>query len=712
VAEQVLESCSTIPKADAKRCGTVNSVADRAPELCSNTPKAEQPAIISNVLLEHWGALRRQLDDYSRRQEVLLALALGQESPAKALEAARARSDATDHCSTQPVSFGDFPGVPSSTRSTIRGGATSRRSSADPRPHPLFGGIDAAGLMAGQSPGRASTAELRAAWTGSIDGSSMATDEIRARPNALGAVRPTNERVSIRTVRTLRSDGEQQGDRRDSWSWCLQAGTGALIADQLKAKAGGLGPLAPYKTMSTLRVGSGLPCHLAYARHWCVWMARVEGSMCFEFLCTLLILANTTVLAYETEFDMTRPHEPMPGYLAALEIVFTCAYSVEIVVRMSAQGCKFFYCSECGWNWFDLALVCSAISELIFSAFGTTGAQSMSYLRIMRLLKMLKVLRVVRLMRQFRELRLVLSSLMGSLKSCFWSIILVIAITFMFSLCLMQGVADHVHGNGDGNSTQAHLESGSPSPNNILLLEHWGSLAMSMLCLFKVGTGGLDWELVLDPLWPVGGLFVSIFILFIAFYCFVIVNSITSIFVEGVRDYAEKDQGQVIYDQLQRKEEYMNRIVALYQQMDEEGSGDVSFETFCKHLSDPSMVAFAESLDIDCMNLKQFFNILSANGARQVDLETFVVGCIKLRGMAKSMDMMDVLISQRRFAEEIESLWCSCDHHFKDIRMRLALTPQDTTPLRSFAAASPSSDTTSVACSRCPSRPFLPNVIE
>ena len=55
----------------------------------------------------------------------------------------------------------------------------------------------------------------------------------------------------------------------------------------------------------------------------------------------------------------------------------------------------------------------------------------------------------------------------------------------------------------------------------------------------------------------------GIFIIVIGFYLFVIVNSITSIFVEGVRDYAEKDQGKAICFQLDRKEEYTSRIVAL-----------------------------------------------------------------------------------------------------------------------------------------------------
>ncbi len=58
-------------------------------------------------------------------------------------------------------------------------------------------------------------------------------------------------------------------------------------------------------------------------------------------------------------------------------------------------------------------------------------------------------------------------------------------------------------------------------------------------------------------------------------------------------------------------------------------------------MDDPEMLAFTAELELEAPDVKQFFNVLAAGGKRTVDLEAFVVGCIKLRGNAKSIDMQD-----------------------------------------------------------------------
>merc|ERR1712167_419622 len=86
-------------------------------------------------------------------------------------------------------------------------------------------------------------------------------------------------------------------------------------------------------------------------------------------------------------------------------------------------------------------------------------------------------------------------------------------------------------------------------------------------------------------------------------------------------------------------------------------------------------MAFAESLEIEAGDLQQFFTILSANGSRRVDLETFVIGCIKLRGMAKSMDLMDLLLSHRQLSNEQKKLIKVCERNFDNLTRLLNGVP-------------------------------------
>mmetsp|Transcript_86440 Transcript_86440/g.158337 ORF Transcript_86440/g.158337 Transcript_86440/m.158337 type:complete len:91 (+) Transcript_86440:2-274(+) len=57
-------------------------------------------------------------------------------------------------------------------------------------------------------------------------------------------------------------------------------------------------------------------------------------------------------------------------------------------------------------------------------------------------------------------------------------------------------------------------------------------------------------------------------------------------------------------------------------------------------------------MDIDIMSAKKFFRSLSADGTKAVDLEVFVVGCTKLKGNARSVDLIEFVHSHKKYATE------------------------------------------------------------
>merc|ERR1719215_2358439 len=131
-----------------------------------------------------------------------------------------------------------------------------------------------------------------------------------------------------------------------------------------------------------------------------------------------------------------------------------------------------------------------------------------------------------------------------------------------------------------------------------------------------------------------------------------------------MREFSEKDHASLISEQLSKKQEFMDNIKELYSRMDADDSGEVSWPEFKAYMGHPKIVAFAESLDIEVNDLEQFFGVLSTQGQRPVDLESFVVGCIKLRGVAKSMDMIDVLQSQKQVVIEQQRFAAFCEEQF------------------------------------------------
>merc|ERR1712048_1041695 len=157
-----------------------------------------------------------------------------------------------------------------------------------------------------------------------------------------------------------------------------------------------------------------------------------------------------------------------------------------------------------------------------------------------------------------------------------------------------------------------------------------------------------------------------------AFYTCVVSNTITSLFLESTMAFAEHDTQQVIQDRLDRKDEYVKKLRDWFNNIDDCGLGSITYDQFAKHANDPSVHAFAEALDIELLDLEQFFSVLSDKGRRPVNLENFVIGCIKMKGSAKSMDLMDLIHFQKAFAEDYRKrlieLQVYCRQEFEEIK--------------------------------------------
>eukprot|EP00929_Paragymnodinium_shiwhaense_P039723 TRINITY_DN20835_c0_g1_i2.p1 TRINITY_DN20835_c0_g1~~TRINITY_DN20835_c0_g1_i2.p1 ORF type:complete len:367 (-),score=72.90 TRINITY_DN20835_c0_g1_i2:91-1191(-) len=326
-----------------------------------------------------------------------------------------------------------------------------------------------------------------------------------------------------------------------------------------------------------------------------------------------------------------------------MELMFCVFYTGELVLRLSVQRHYYFYSSDWGWNSFDFLLVLVSLQEMVmqFMPIDSTGV-NMSFLRILRVMKMVRLFRVVRLMRMFRELRLIWNSIFGCVKAIFWAMVLILSVSFMVGICFVQASTGYLR-EAQGELTPEEIE---------VIMVSWGSVETATLTLYQSVTGGNNWGDVAASLWQVGGAYYMLFLLYILFYTCVISNTITSLFVESTMVNADRDQQVVIQNALENTEEYIEKLRGWFSTVDTDGSGDVTYDEFCDKLQDPQAVAFASTLNIEVTDLKQFFAGLSNNGTRPVNLEAFVIGCIRMRGPAKSMDLLELMFHEREAAAE------------------------------------------------------------
>lgn len=376
-------------------------------------------------------------------------------------------------------------------------------------------------------------------------------------------------------------------------------------------------------------------------------LARLVFSRYFDILSTVVILSNAVLMGVGLDYAVSHLGDPIPRTFELLETAFAIFYLLEVGLRIAVHKYYYFVNKDWRWNWFDLLIVVCAIFDQIQEFMFTTSAiagkviKNVSLLRVMRLMKMVRLLRMIRLLRAFRELRLILNSVLGCLKSIMWASILIVVISYIFGLFFLQICTNFLVDNAKNPDSFPETRE--------QIARYWNSLGRSMLSLYMASSAGREWADIGEPLLGVGIIVYCAFLLYIGFFMFVVVNTLTSMFVESTLMQAEDDDQAVIQTTLHMKDDYIHKLQALYDEIDDDGSGEISYEEFCKVAHRPELHAFAASLDIDISDAKHFFYILSARGTRAVDIETFVVACIKLRGTAKSVDLMDLVVHQEDF---------------------------------------------------------------
>jgi len=278
-------------------------------------------------------------------------------------------------------------------------------------------------------------------------------------------------------------------------------------------------------------------------------------------------------------------------------------------------------------------------------------------------MKMLKLLRMIRIMRLFRELRLIASLIRASLKPMVWAVVLICIISYMVGICFLQAGTNYLQ---DGGASQGEAAA---------IQIYWGNLWRAMLSLYMASTNGDSWKTMASALIPMGYHYYLLFLLYVAFFVFVVMNTLTSLFLEVVIQNADKDTNTLIREELQRKGDYVTKAAELFRKIDKDGSGDVTEEEFRRYLKDADLAALASSLDLDVADMAQFHKMLSGRGKYSVDVDTFALGCMKLKGPAKSMDLQALIASQKRAARTLEQLVVASGNTAALVQQLLPIVP-------------------------------------
>lgn len=362
-----------------------------------------------------------------------------------------------------------------------------------------------------------------------------------------------------------------------------------------------------------------------------------------EYTIALLIVGNAMMFGIQADYVISHNPDDLPVYFKYIEWFFCFAFTFELSLRLFCYRLDFFSCKnlDVGWNFLDTFLVVFAYVEEILDSF-VADAPNISSARLLRLLRLLRMIRVLRVLRFFKDMRIMVTGILGSLKPLVWALLLLGLIIYMFSIIVLQLIQEEIH----------NLNASD--------VPHFSSLLRLMFTLFACISGGVDWADVADSVQGINPILGPLFIVFIAFSVFCVLNIVTGVFVDQSTRMAKDDEENMLLEEIESRKKWMKDIEVLFRQADTDHSGTLEFDEFQKLLSDMRVETLLKNIGVDLskMSLRNVWEMLDFDNSGSIEMDSFAVGLQNLHGDAKSIDVSrlrhEVMKTQKKLARIVQ----------------------------------------------------------
>jgi hypothetical protein len=186
---------------------------------------------------------------------------------------------------------------------------------------------------------------------------------------------------------------------------------------------------------------------------------------------------------------------------------------------------------------------------------------------------------------------------------------------------------------------ESHLVHTGEDIKETVFYDLFGSVGTSILTLYKVTTGGDDWSAAYEAVQSTGSFGGLMFLFFVAFVQFALVNIITGIFVDSAMAVLQPDAEAIAKEKIQQETEFTSALESLWRAVNADGSGRLSQNDFDAGMHSKHLPLVLKSLGFHTHHLKEFFGALANSQGQGVDIATFVNGCMLLKGDATNFDV-------------------------------------------------------------------------
>jgi voltage-gated sodium channel len=368
-----------------------------------------------------------------------------------------------------------------------------------------------------------------------------------------------------------------------------------------------------------------------------------------------VIMVNVFIMGVEIDYRMAGKDVTI---FAFLEMFFLLAYSAELIWRIFSHGWEFFFQPGMDiWNRLDAFIVLTSwLDYLILARNDYGGFGVFATLRILRLERLLRLLRLFRI---FKELLLVAFAILASLRIMFWFVIVLVVLCFVAG-CFLVPLVGQANLHYDARYREIGFE------HEVL----FGTLPQSLLTLAQILTLDMGFTDVIHRNLcqedPGMALLVTVFTLIASFG---ILNTMIAVVVDAVLTSSKKYHDIRERVTKEKEKHIFFELQSIFRQSDVNGSGALDIEEVKEACNTPEIYNKMKMIDFPVEGLVDVFHVLDFDESGELTIDEFINGCERMRGCAKSKDLLEAQLAVNRMGFELKSFEDECDAFSEKIEL-------------------------------------------
>eukprot|EP00929_Paragymnodinium_shiwhaense_P023787 TRINITY_DN14806_c1_g2_i1.p1 TRINITY_DN14806_c1_g2~~TRINITY_DN14806_c1_g2_i1.p1 ORF type:complete len:624 (+),score=97.74 TRINITY_DN14806_c1_g2_i1:203-2074(+) len=368
---------------------------------------------------------------------------------------------------------------------------------------------------------------------------------------------------------------------------------------------------------------------------------RVITNPLFESVFAGLIFFNAICMGLEQQYvgiDIAYRLQ-MPGSNSPAEDVwpyaetaflftenfFGLVFTGEVIMKLAIFRSEFF---SSLWNLYDGVIIACWIVQSM-SLFSILMVHPL-VLRLARMGRLLRLLRFAKAFQVFDVLHLLVRSMAACMTALMWSALFLILVMMGTAILLMYLL-------------QEECENESlPLETRLLIYSYFGTFTNGMFSMYELTMG--NWVPISRTIVEnVSEWYIIFFVIYRTLVGFAVLKVVTAIFNAETFRVTQSDDNIMLMHKERQIGIHSARMHQLLLEGDETQDGCLNIEEFKTLLTDKKVQKWLAAQEIELKDVELAFRMIDTNSDGRVNAEELVRGLARLKGAARSVDMVTII---------------------------------------------------------------------